>query len=130
MRMECSSQFSSSQEKYSLDSFLSMCRFCKSLSLFLPMSKVYAAARNRFLPHDINRNTHDFLFGIEGITNCENEGLFIKVHFPHTGIWPTSKPYMVNGVLRKSNKYNLLHRRIYKSSNRIYYNKQQLHVLI
>ena len=40
----------------------------------------YAAARNRFLPNDINRyNTHDFLFGIEGKTNRENEALFIKV---------------------------------------------------
>ena len=33
-----------------------------------------------FLPNDINRyNTHDFLFGIEGKTNRENEALFMKV---------------------------------------------------
>ena len=40
----------------------------------------YAASRTRLLPNDINRyNTHDFLFGIEGKTNRENEALFIKV---------------------------------------------------
>ena len=40
----------------------------------------YAATRNMFLPHDINRcNTHDFLFGIESKTICVNEALCIKV---------------------------------------------------
>ena len=71
MRMECSSLNSHLYRKNIVST--------PSYHFFFQCPR-YAASRNRFLPNDINRyNTHDFLFGIEGKTNRENEALFIKV---------------------------------------------------
>ena len=80
MRMECSSLNSHLYRKniVSTPSCQYGC-FERPYHFFFKCPR-YAASRNRFLPNDINRyNTHDFLFGIEGKTNRENEALFIKV---------------------------------------------------
>ena len=71
MRMECSS----------LNSHLYRKNIVSTPSYhFFFQCPSYAASRNSFLPNAINRyNTRDFLFGIEGKANRENEALFIKV---------------------------------------------------
>ena len=80
MRMECSSLNSHLYRKNIVSTPSCQCGGFESPYHFFFQCPRYAAARNRFLPNDINRyNTHDFLFGIEGKTNRENEALFIKV---------------------------------------------------
>ena len=80
MRMECSSFNSHLYRKNIVSTPSCQCGGFESPYHFFFQCPRYAAARNRFLPNDINRyNTHDFSFGIEGKTNRKNEALFIKV---------------------------------------------------
>ncbi|MEW8544385.1 MAG: reverse transcriptase family protein [Candidatus Thiodiazotropha sp.] len=80
MRMECSSLNSHLYRKNIVPSPSCQCGGFESPYHFFFHCPRYAAARNRFLPHDLrNYNTHDLLFGIESKSNHENEVLFIKV---------------------------------------------------
>ena len=72
MRMECSSLNSHLYRKNIVSTPSCQCGGFESPYHFFFQYPRYAAARNRFLPHDISRyNTHDFLFGIEGKTNLK-----------------------------------------------------------